>query len=426
MKAPKQKEVWAWACYDWANSAFAVVVMAGFFPLVFKQYWSADVAATESTYRLGMINAVASLVVVLLSPLLGAIADQLGRRKGMLMLFACLGAVMTGALYWVEQGAWPHAAWLYVAAVIGFSGGNLFYDALLTFVAPAALLDRVSALGFALGYLGGGLLFALNVWMSLSPATFGLASREAAMQLAFLLTALWWLLFSLPLLLWVQEPAAAATGSWQAVRAGLQQLYRTLRKIGLLPQAFRFLLAYWLYIDGVDTILRMAVDYGLAIGLAATDLLSALLITQFVDFPAAILFGRIGERLGARQGILLGLGVYILVTLYSFWMNAAWQFYLLAVIIGLVQGGVQALSRSLYARLIPPGQSAEFFGFYNMMGKFAAVLGPLLVGWTTLMSGSNRIGILSILLLLLGGGYLLSRVDTVAGQQQAGRSRDRS
>ena len=421
MNSADNKAIVSWAFYDWANSAFATVVMAGFFPLLFKQYWSAGVAATESTYHLGLINSTASLVVVILSPMLGAIADQLGRRKGFLLLFACLGAVMTGALYLVEQGEWQYAAWLYVAAVIGFSGGNLFYDALLTVVSPATLLDRVSALGFALGYLGGGLLFALNVWMSLSPETFGLASSTAAMRLAFLLCAGWWLLFSLPLLLFVKEPPTPQIGPLQAVQSGMQQLYLTLRQIPSLPQTFRFLLAYWLYIDGVGTILRMAVDYGLAIGLAFGDLITALLITQFVGFPAAILFGRIGERLGARQAILLTLSVYIVVTLYSIWMHSAWQFYLLAVIIGLVQGGVQALSRSLYARLVPPGQTAEFFGFYNMMGKFAAVLGPLLVGWITLISGSNRIGILSILVLFLSGGYLLLRVDVEAGQKQAAK-----
>ena len=227
------------------------------------------------------------------------------------------------------------------------------------------------------------------------------------------------MLFSLPLLLFVHEPAANKIGTIVAIKTGFNQLHHTLKQIRALQQTFLFLVAYWLYIDGVDTIIRMAVDYGLSIGLASSDLITALLITQFVGFPAAIVFGQIGERVGSKHGILLALAVYIGVTLFSVFMHAAWQFYLLAVIIGLVQGGVQSLSRSLYVRLIPAGQNAEFFGFYNMLGKFAAVLGPVLVGWITLLSGSNRIGILSIVLLFLAGGYLLVRVDLVAGQQAA-------
>ncbi|OMH25777.1 MFS transporter [Motiliproteus sp. MSK22-1] len=411
--------VWSWACYDWANSAFSTVVMAGFFPIFFKQFWSAGVSATESTYQLGLINSAASLIIVVLAPVLGAIADQLGRRKGFLLLFACFGAVATGSLYWVEQGHWQMASFLYVAAIIGFSGANLFYDALLPLVSPAQWFDRVSALGFALGYLGGGLLFAFNVWMTLSPDLFGLDGASDAVRLSFILTGAWWLLFSLPLLLFVKETNPLVTMPLKAIGSGFAQLGRTFGKIRELPQTFKFLLAYALYIDGVDTIIRMAVDYGLAIGLESSDLITALLLTQFVGFPAALLFGRIGERFGARAGILLAIGVYFAVTLYSAWMQSAWQFYLLAIVIGLVQGGVQALSRSLFARLIPPGHTAEFFGFYNMLGKFAAVLGPILVGWTAVMFDSSRISILSILLLFAGGAYLLSRVNIVSGQRQA-------
>lgn len=417
-----KRAVWSWAFYDWANSAFATVVMAGFFPIFFKQYWSLDVPATESTYHLGIINSAASLVVVLLSPILGAIADQMGRRKGFLLIFACLGAVMTGGLYWVEQGQWLLAALLYIAAVIGFSGGNLFYDALLNVVSPARTIDRVSALGFGLGYLGGGLLFSVNVWMTLQPERFGLVDASEAVRVAFICTALWWVLFSLPLIFFVNEPPANKIGAAKAIKNGFNQLRKTFNKIKVLRQTFLFLLAYWLYIDGVDTIIRMAVDYGLSVGLASNDLIVALLITQFVGFPAAIAFGHIGERIGPKQGILLALAVYIGITLFSAFMHSAWQFYLMAVIIGLVQGGVQSLSRSLFTRLIPAGQSAEFFGFYNMLGKFAAVLGPVLVGWVTWLSDSNRVGIFSIILLFLAGGYLLLRVDISAGQRAAAKA----
>ena len=414
------RPIWAWAFYDWANSAFATTVMAGFFPLFFKQYWNSGVIETVSTFRLGLANSIASLIVVLFAPLLGAIADHMDKRKGFLLLFAALGVVMSGALYFVAAGAWEIAALCYILAVLGFSGGNLFYDALLTFIARPQQLDRVSALGFALGYLGGGILFALNVAMVLKPAWFGLADASQAVRVSFLSVAVWWALFSIPVFLWVREPKAADSLSMgQAVRRGCGQLARTLREIGRLPHTFLFLLAYWLYIDGVDTIVRMAVDYGLSLGFPSNSLITALLITQFVGFPAAIAFGRIGDRIGARRGIYIALCVYILVTAWGAFMDQVWEFYLLAVVIGLVQGGVQSLSRSLYARLIPPGRSAEFFGFYNMLGKFAAVLGPALMGWVAVLSGSPRIGILSVLILFVAGALLLTRVDLERGMRDA-------
>lgn len=416
-----QRSVYAWALYDWANSAFATTVMAGFFPLFFKQYWNSGVADTVSTFRLGVANSVASLIVVLLAPLLGAIADHMDRRKGFLLLFSALGIVSTGALHFVATGDWQLAALCYVLAVLGFSGGNLFYDALIVFVARPSQLDRVSALGFALGYLGGGLLFAVNVLMVLHPDWFGLADKSAAVRVSFLTVAVWWTVFTIPVLLGVHEARAAPPARLgEALAQGFGQLRRTLRDIGRLPQTFLFLLAYWLYIDGVDTIIRMAVDYGLSLGFPSNSLIVALLITQFVGFPAAIAFGRLGDRIGARNGILLALVVYVAVTTWGAFMDRVWEFYLLAAVIGLVQGGVQSLSRSLYARLIPAGRSAEFFGFYNMLGKFAAVLGPILMGWVGVLTGSHRLSILSVLVLFVLGAVLLLRVDLARGMRDAG------
>lgn len=415
-----QRAAYAWACYDWANSAFATTVMAGFFPLFFKQYWNTGVADTVSTFRLGMANSIASLIVVLGAPLLGAIADHMDTRKGFLLLFSALGIVMTGALHFVAAGDWQIAVLCYVLAVLGFSGGNLFYDALLVFVARPAQLDRVSALGFALGYLGGGVLFAFDVLMVLHPDGFGLPDKSAAVRVSFLTVAVWWAVFTIPVLVSVHEPRAAQpTRLGTAIKQGFGQLRHTLREIGRLPQTFLFLLAYWLYIDGVDTIIRMAVDYGLSLNFPSNSLIVALLITQFVGFPAAIAFGRLGERLGARTGILIALAVYVVVTAWGAFMTQVWEFYLLAVVIGLVQGGVQSLSRSLYARLIPAGRSAEFFGFYNMLGKFAAVLGPALMGWVGVLTGNPRLGILSVLVLFVFGALLLMRVDLERGRRDA-------
>ena len=408
----------AWAFYDWANSAFATTVMAGFFPVFFKQFWSTGVAATETTFRLGFANSMASLLIVCLAPILGAIADQAGSKKGFLLFFAAMGIVMTGSLYLVAMGNWVVALVLYGLGLIGFSGSNIFYDALLIDVADKPHYDRVSALGFALGYLGGGLLFAFDVLMTLYPAFFGLSGAAEAVRLSFISVAIWWALFSIPIMLFVRESTVRQTGrNW--VSAGFKQLGMTFQKLRQLRMTFLFLIAYWCYIDGVDTIVRMAVDFGLSIGFDANNLMVALLITQFIGFPAALVFGRIGAKHGPKQGIMLAIFVYLMILLWAYRMDSIWEFYLLAVAIGLVQGGIQALSRSLYARLIPPDQAGEFFGFYNMLGKFAVVLGPLLMGWVGVLSGDPRLAILSVSLLFVIGAILLARVDVEAGQRAA-------
>ena len=406
------RQRWGWAMYDWANSAFATTVMAGFFPVFFKQYWNAGVPVTESTFRLGLANSLASLLIVVMAPLLGAIGDYLGRRKALLLGFALLGLVMTGGLYLVGEGEWRLAAGLYVLAVIGFSGSNIFYDSLLPFVSRRDDLDRVSALGYSLGYLGGGILLGLNVCMTLKPQWFGLADAALAVRFSFVMVACWWLVFSLPLMALVPEPKnhphAVTT---EVLGIGFRRIGNTLRSIRKLRHVWLFLVAYWLYIDGVDTIIRMAVDYGLSLGFEQENLILALLITQFTGFPAALLFGRLGSRYGPRAGIFLALLIYMAVTVQGALMDEVADFYLLAFAIGLAQGGIQALSRSLYARMIPVGQTAEYFGFYNMLGKFAAILGPLMIGWVGVTTGSPRAGVLSLLVLFVAGAVLLSRVN---------------
>jgi len=409
MSQARQK--WGWAMYDWANSAFATVVMAGFFPVFFKDYWNAGLDPVDSTFRLGVANSLASLLIVLLAPLLGAVADRLARRKAMLLAFALLGSLMTAGLYLAGQGEWQLAMFLYVFAMIGFSGSNIFYDSLLPFVSHDRDMDRTSALGFSLGYLGGGLLLSLNVGMVLHPEWFGLADPASAVRASFLVVAAWWLLFSIPLFLLVEEPGGDGSAlSVQVLLAGFQRIWRTLHEVRQLQNIWLFLVAYWLYIDGVDTIVRMAVDYGLSLGFNQNDLILALLLTQFTGFPSALLFGRLGSRFGAKAGIFAGLLIYVLVTVWASVMTTAAEFYYLAVLIGLAQGGVQALSRSLYARMIPPERSAEFFGFYNMMGKFAAIIGPVLMGWIGVLSGNPRTGILSLLVLFTAGAVLLVKV----------------
>ncbi|HSH40576.1 MAG TPA: MFS transporter [Arenicellales bacterium] len=405
------RKIWSWAFYDWANSAFATTVIAGFFPIFFKEYWSVGVPATESTFRLGVANSLSSLLVLAMAPVLGAIADQGTYKKGLLLFFAAVGILFTASLATIDEGQWSLAAAAYVLAAIGFAGANVFYDALIVNVAPPARYEWASSLGFGLGYLGGGLLFAGCVLMTLQPEWFGLASVEQAVKLSFLVTALWWALFTIPLARNVNERSRRTDVGWaEAVPAGWLQLRSTLGRVRQYRQVVTFLVAYWLYIDALDTIVRMAVDYGLALGFDSRDLITALLIVQFVGFPAALAFGLLGQRIGPKRGILIGLGMYGAITLWAFFMDQTWEFYGMAIAIGLVQGGVQALSRSLYARLIPRRASAEFFGFYNLLGKFAAVLGPVLVGWTAVLTGSNRASILILLVLFAAGALLLTRV----------------
>jgi UMF1 family MFS transporter len=415
-----RRAVLSWAFYDWANSAFATVVLAGFFPLFFRDYWANGQESSEITFSLGLANAFSSLFIVLVAPMLGAIADQGGLRKPMLSGFAMIGIGMTASLFWVGQSKWLIALVIFILATIGFMGANIFYDALLVSVSDESQFDRTSALGFGLGYLGGGLLFAMCVAVVINYEQFGFESAAEVIRLSYLFVALWWAVFSIPLLLWVHEQRF--DGRLQLARviaSGFRQFIDTFHAIRRLRYIGHFLLAYWLYIDGVDTIVRMAVDYGRAIGIDSNALITALLLTQFVGFPAAIVFGRIGEWIGAKQGILLGIAVYAFITLWGAQMNAPWEFYTLAIMIGLVQGGVQALSRSLYARLIPADKSAEFFGFYNMLGKFAAVIGPVMMGWVAVLSQSPRVSLLSLLILFGAGGILLALLNVEKGKSMA-------
>jgi UMF1 family MFS transporter len=423
-----RKAIFGWAMYDWANSAFATTVMASFFPIFFKEYWTVGIDPVVSTAQLGFANSAAGILVALVAPILGAIADRGEAKKAFLLFFAAIGIAATSALYLVPRGSWETAAACYVAAMAGFAGSIIFYDSLLTTVATEARRDFVSSLGFSMGYLGGGVLFALNVWMALSPATFGLQDSGHGVKLSFLSVGLWWAVFSLPLILLVRERTGTTRKTPTAViREGLNQLRETFREIRHLKTIFLFLAAYWLYIDGVDTIIVMALDYGLSIGFRAEDLIVALLITQFIGFPSALVFGRLGERIGAKRAILIGIGVYLFISVYGAFIEEKRDFFILASIIGIVQGGVQALSRSLYSRIIPADRSAEYFGFYNMLSRFATVAGPVLVGTTALTaramgyqgSTASRISIVSVSILFLAGGFVLSRVDERKGKKEA-------
>jgi UMF1 family MFS transporter len=407
----KNRQVWSWALYDFANSAYATAVMAGLFPIFYKSFWSQGVAVTESTFYLGLANSLSSLVIVLLAPFMGALADRAGRRKRLLVISAFFGCLNTAVLSFIPAGDWLWAFFIYLFATVGFTSSVVFSDALLTQVAEPGQFTKVSSLGYGLGYLGGGLLFLLNVLMITQYQWFGFTSMNSATQWAFLSVALWWGLFTLPVLFWVPDSVKPHQGISELIMVSIQQVWLTLKHIRQHKPVFLFLLSYWFYIDAVDTIVRMAVDYGMSLGLQSTDLILALLITQFVGFPAAIIYGYLGHHFGIKRALLVGLMVYLFVILWAYQIQSATDFYVLAVIVGLVQGGVQALSRAYFAHLIPTNQAAEFFGFYNIIGKFSVIIGPVLMGAVALISGDNRMSILSIAVLLLIGMVLLFKVS---------------
>ncbi|MBS1255098.1 MAG: hypothetical protein MAG581_00897 [Deltaproteobacteria bacterium] len=416
----ESKSVWSWAMYDWANSAFATTVMAGFFPLFFKAYWANPDLPTQSTFYLGMANSIASIIVAMLAPFLGAIADQGSAKKKFLFIFAFLGIVMTGGLWIVEQGYWQMAVFFYVLAALGFSGSNIFYDSLLPGVASEKKVDYVSSLGFAMGYFGGGILFLLNVVMYLKPDLFGIPDGATAIRLSFVTVAVWWAVFSIPVAIWVKEPEIhESVGIVSAVGLGWKQLTNTLKEIRHLKVVGMFLLAYWFYMDGVDTIVRMAVDYGVTLKFPDSALITALLMVQFISFPCALLFSLLAKKIGVKQSVLVGIIGYGIITFLAYFMREMWHLYTLAALVGLFQGGIQALSRSLYTRIIPEEKAAEFFGFYNMLGKMAAVIGPAMMGTITLLTGNIRYGILSILALFILGGFFLLKVNIEEGSRMA-------
>ena len=415
-----KRAVWSWAFYDWGNSAYSTTVMAGFFPLFFKEYWADPHNPNQSTFYLGIANSIASIVVASLAPLLGSIADQGSAKKKFLTLFSFLGVIMTGGLWMVSQGNWQMAVVFYVMATIGFASGNVFYDSLLPGLASEERVDVVSSLGFGLGYLGGGLLFLVNVFMYLKPEIFGIPDGATAIKLSFLSVAVWWAVFTIPLILFVPEPKNYdSVNINNAIQMGWIQLIQTFKEIRNMKVVGTFLLAYFFYIDGVDTIIKMAVDYGMSLNFSGESLIIALLIVQFVAFPAALIYGRLGAKIGAKTAIMIGIIAYSVITFLGYFITKAWHFYVLAILIGLFQGGIQALSRSLYTRIIPAEKSAEFFGFYNMLGKYAAFIGPVLMGTISLVTGSARLGILSILLLFILGAFLLNKVDLDEGKRLA-------
>lgn len=411
------RKVLSWALYDWANSVFYTTVMAGFFPVFFKKYWNTEATVSQSTERLGIILAISGFSLAILSPWLGVLSDYRRSKKKFLAIFMLMGATATAGLYFVPQGDWLTAAVLYGFAFFCAAASVVFNDSLIVGVTTPDKFDQVSSFGFSLGYLGGGLLFLVNVLMFQKPEFFGLSSGSEGVRWSFLTVSIWWVVFSIPNFLFTPEPQAMPTDetAMQLFSKSLRELKRTSLELFRQKNLFIFIVAYWFYIDGVATVMSMAVDFGISIGFEAGDLIKSLLLVQFVGFPAAYVTGWLAGKKGSKAVIIGCLLIYILVVIGASVMTEPKHFYMMAVLIGLAQGGVQALSRSLFAYLIPSNKAGEYFGFFNLLGKFASVLGPLLMAVTARVFGSPQKTILSLLILFGFGIYFLSRVQVRPG-----------
>ena len=417
------KELRAWAMYDSANSAFVTTIVAAFLPIYYSRVAASEFTKLEATAYWGYTTAIAFAIIALLSPVLGAVADYMGAKKRFLAVFMGFGVTFSALLYFVGEGDWLLASAIFIVASIGFSGANVFYEALLPSVARGNDFDKVSTAGYAMGYVGGGALLAINAAWNLYPETFGFADANQAVKASFVSAAVWWALFSIPLFRTVREPAPRL-GAEEAVglnpaTVGFSRVAATLKEIRGHPDLFLFLLAFLVYNDGVGTIVRMATIYGEEVGIDDGQMIGALVLVQFVGIPFTFAFGTFASRLSAKSSIFVCLVVYSAIATLGFFMSEAWHFWALSFGVGTVQGGIQGLSRSLYASMIPAGRSTEFFGFYSVSAKFGGITGPLVFATVGLSMGASRWGILSLVGFFAVGAWLLTRVNVGAGQRLA-------
>lgn len=418
-----RRDLRAWAMYDWANSAFQTTIVAAVFPIYFHKVAAADLPPAQATSRFAWATTIAILIVALVAPLLGAIADYAAAKKKFLALFLGIGAVSTGAMYWLQRGDWQLALVLFVIGNVGVAGSIVFYESLLPHLVDQSQLDRVSSAGYAIGYLGGGTLLAINLLMIQQPAWFGIPGAGVATRLSFATVGVWWVLFSIPLFRRVPEPAALVEPDEPpglgAVRVGVRRLSGTFAELRQYRQAFLLLIAFLVYNDGIQTIVRMATTYGAELNIDESSMILALLITQFIGVPFAFLFGSLASRFSTKRVIFLGLAVYAGITVLGYFMTTAAHFMVLAVLVGMVQGGTQALSRSLFASMIPRHKSSQFFAFFSVFERYAGILGPAIFAWVVDHTGTGRNAILSVLAFFVIGAALLTLVDVDEGRRAA-------
>ena len=416
-----RKELRAWALYDWANSAFWATVIL-IFPFHFAAVANAGQPPAVASSRYAWSTAIAMTIIALLSPLLGAIADYAGAKKKMLFAFLAIGVLATAAMFFIRSGEWRYAAVVFMLGNIGVAGTIIFYEALLPHVARADELDRVSSAGYSLGYLGSSILMAVNLAWIQKPEWFGIKDSETGTRLAFLSVAVWWAVFSIPLFRQVSEPPRPAqTGAAGAslITIGFTRLGQTFGDLKSYRHAFLMLLAFLVYNDGIGTIIRMAAPYAAEIGIPANQAALAMLLVQIVGIGFALLFGVAADRFGSKRCIYFALAVYVGITIYGYFMRTATQFLMLCLLTGTVMGGAQALSRSLFASMIPRHRSAEFFAFFGVFDKFAGIVGPAVFAMVVDATGSSRGAILAVMVFFVAGGALLSRVDVAEGQRVA-------
>jgi UMF1 family MFS transporter len=416
-------ELRAWAMYDWANSAFQTTIITAVFPRFFSDYAAAGLSPTEATARFAWATTIAVSITALIGPVLGAIADIRGMKKKLLGVSMSVGIVATLLMATISRGDWMYAATIFMIANIGIAASFVFYDSLLPHIAAPDEMDRVSTAAYAIGYLGGGVLLVVNLAWILTPTRFGLADSVAAIRLSFVSVAVWWLIFSLPLFFRVREPAprlepGESRGS-NSIRVAFVRLRETFHELRGYRQAFLMLVAFLLYNDGIQTIIRMASIYGAEVGIDQNAQIAAFVLVQFVGVPCSFLFGAMAARIGAKQGVFLALAIYVGISLLGYFMTSAWQFFALAALVGTVQGGSQALSRSLFARMIPKHKSSEYFGFFAVFEKFAGIAGPALFAASVMLFHSSRAAVLSVLLFFVLGAMVLTRVDVAEGEAQA-------
>ncbi len=413
----------AWAMYDWANSAFMTSVIATLFPLFFVSEAAATLPENVALSRFAYASTIAVLIVAVMTPVLGAIADYAAAKKKMLGAFLAVGLVATVGMYFIQRGQWLLAAALFVAGNIGIFGTLAFYDSLLPHIASGDDADRVSTAGYAVGYFGGGVLLAVNAAWIMNPHAWQMADTAAAVRWSFISVAVWWLVFSIPLFLRVPEPPRVLEAGEQAhanpVSIAFARVGETLGELRMFKQAFLLLIAFAIYNDGINTFIRMAMAYGQLIGLNQGGLIAAFLLVQFAGMPFTFAFGILAARIGPKRSIFLALAVYTLITLLAFFVTRTAHFFVLAFLVATVQGGSQALSRSMFANMIPRHKSSEFFAFFGIFEKFTGVLGPLLFGLAVSRLGSVRPAIFTILPFFAAGALLLWRVDFDEGRRAA-------
>ncbi|MBS7531400.1 MFS transporter [Hazenella sp. IB182353] len=416
-----KKAVRSWAMYDWANSAFATIIIAAVMPIFYSKVAANTLAPATATAYWGYTQSISLILVVILSPLLGAIADASNSKKKFLRFFVIMGVLATTLMFTIGEGDWLWASLLLIVGTLGFSGANVFYDAFLSDVAPEKDRDMVSAKGFSYGYVGGGSILALSLALITFHDKVGISSLSAT-QISFFATGIWWLLFSIPIFRNVHEKKiiqGVKQPPMATALSGFRSVWQTIRAIKQYPELLKFLIAFWFFSDGINTIVKMSVIFGAEIGIGQQDLITALLITQFVGFPCTLFFGKIASKFGSKLTLVITLCVYLFITILGYRMENALDFYILATLVGTVQGGSQALARSIFTRIVPAHRNAEFFGFYGLSGKFAAIFGPAAVAIIGQLTGSNRTGIASVAFFFIVGIIMLFFVNLDKGKEEA-------